>query len=85
MARNTGPKARVNRRLGQMVYESSGAVRAADRRESPPGMHTRGRRRSNFATALYEKQKVKQVVSDIGKDLGQSVTITDFSYFKIGE
>lgn len=32
-----------------------------------------------------EKQKVKQVVSDMGKDLGQPVTITDFSYFKIGE
>ena len=59
MARHTGPKGRINRRLGQMVYESSGAIRAADRRESPPGMHTRGRRRSNYATALYEKQKVK--------------------------
>ena len=32
----TGPKARVNRRLKAMVYESSGASRAMERRENPP-------------------------------------------------
>jgi small subunit ribosomal protein S4 len=59
MARYTGPKARVNRRLGSMVYESSGATRASSRRENPPGMHTRGRRPSNYGLALMEKQKIK--------------------------
>jgi small subunit ribosomal protein S4 len=59
MARNTGPKARVNRRLNAMVYESAGAVRAHQRREQPPGMHTRGRRPSNYGLALSEKQKIK--------------------------
>jgi len=59
MARYTGPKARINRRLGQMIYESRGAVRAMERRESPPGMHTRTRRPSNYGTALREKQKIK--------------------------
>ena len=59
MARYTGPKARVNRRLGSMVYESAGAVRAMGRRESPPGMHTRGRRPSNYGLALAQKQRIK--------------------------
>lgn len=59
MARNTGPKARVNRRLGQLIYETAGAARAMERRESPPGMHTRGRRPSNYGLALMEKQKIK--------------------------
>ncbi len=60
MARYTGPKARINRRLGAMIYENRGASRAYERRENqPPGMHTRGRRPSNYGTALKEKQKVK--------------------------
>lgn len=59
MAHHTGPKARINRRLGAMVYESAGAVRAAERRESPPGMHTRSRRTSNYGLALIQKQRIK--------------------------
>ena len=59
MARYTGPKARVNRRLGTLIYESSGAARAMERRDNPPGMHTRGRRPSNYGLALMEKQKIK--------------------------
>ena len=59
MARYTGPKARVNRRLSSQVYENSGATRAHERRDHPPGMHTRPRRPSNYGTALMEKQKVK--------------------------
>lgn len=59
MARHTGPKARVNRALGTMVYEESGARRAADRRQQPPGMHVRRRKPSVFGQALIEKQKIK--------------------------
>ena len=59
MSRNTGPKARINRRLGTLIYEDNGAARAMERRESPPGMHTRGRRPSNYGLALKEKQKIK--------------------------
>ena len=59
MARYTGPKARINRRLGMQIYESAGARRAADRRDHPPGMHTRGRRPSNYGLGLMEKQKIK--------------------------
>ena len=59
MARYTGPKARINRRLGGLIYESSGASRGYERRQQPPGMHTRGKRPSNYGQALYEKQKIK--------------------------
>ena len=59
MARYTGPKARINRRLGAMIYETAGAARAMERRNTPPGMHTRGRRPSNYGLALMEKQKIK--------------------------
>jgi len=59
MARYTGPKARINRRLGGLIYESRGAGRATERREQPPGMHTRPRRPSNYGLALMEKQKIR--------------------------
>ena len=59
MGHYTGPKARVNRRLGAMIYESSGARRAFQRRDHPPGMNTRPRRPSNYGLALMEKQKIK--------------------------
>lgn len=60
MGRYTGPKARINRRLGVLLYETAGAARATDRRATPPGMHTRGGRRpSNYGAALAEKQKIK--------------------------
>jgi hypothetical protein len=57
MARYTGPKGRINRRLGTLIYETAGASRALDRRPNPPGMHVRGRRPSNYGAALMEKQK----------------------------
>jgi small subunit ribosomal protein S4 len=59
MARYTGPKARVNRRLKALVYEDAGAARASERRDNPPGMHTRLRRTSNYGQGLMEKQKIK--------------------------
>lgn len=60
MGRYTGPKARINRRLGAMLYETAGATRAADRRNTAPGMHVRGGRRpSQYGAALAEKQKIK--------------------------
>ncbi len=60
MSRYTGPKGRINRRLGTLVYESGGATRAMEKRgKQPPGMHTRPKRPSNYGHALYEKQKIK--------------------------
>jgi small subunit ribosomal protein S4 len=74
MARYSGPKARINRRLGTMVYESRGAVRAMERREQPPGMHTRGRRPSNYGIALKEKQKIKHYYGLLEKQLQRYFT-----------
>ena len=59
MGRYSGPKARVNRRVGALIYENAGAARAFDRSNQPPGMHVRARRPSNFGAALMEKQKIK--------------------------
>ncbi len=59
MARYAGPKARVNRRFGALLFENAGAVRAYERREAPPGMHPKRQRGSNYGVALAEKQKIK--------------------------
>ncbi len=60
MARYTGPKTRINRRFGTLLFENGGAVKAFGRRkDSPPGMHPKPRRTSNYGTALAEKQKIK--------------------------
>ena len=59
MARYNGPKARVNRRLGTLIYETAGAARALERRDNPPGMHVKGRKLSNWGLASAEKQKIK--------------------------
>jgi small subunit ribosomal protein S4 len=59
MGRYTGPKGRINRRLGALVYESAGAIRALERRETPPGMYGRRKKFSTFGAAFAEKQKIK--------------------------
>ena len=60
MARYHGPKARINRRLGALIYETHGASKALERRENPPGMHVKGGRKlSNWGKASAEKQKIK--------------------------
>ena len=59
MARYHGPKGRINRRLGTLVYENAGAAKALERRDNPPGMHVKGRRLSNWGKASAEKQKIK--------------------------
>ncbi len=59
MGHYVGPKGRVNRRLGAMIYENHGAVKAFERRNYPPGMHTRRGKLSNYGIALNEKQKIK--------------------------
>lgn len=59
MARYTGPKGRINRRLGAMVFESAGATKAYSRRDSPPGMHPAPRKVSKYGESMREKQKVK--------------------------
>ena len=59
MGRYTGAKGRINRRLATMVYESAGAVRALERRETPPGMYGRRKKMTTYGSAFAEKQKMK--------------------------
>jgi small subunit ribosomal protein S4 len=63
MARHTGPKVKISRRLGVNVYENEKGRRALDRRPYPPGEHGRSRRRqpSEYSLQLQEKQKAKYI------------------------
>ena len=64
MARYTGPKVRLSRRLGINVFENAKGSKALERRPFPPGQHGRTRRRGNtseYLTQLQEKQKAKYI------------------------
>ena len=59
MGRYTGPKGRINRRLGAMVFENAGAVKALEKRPNPPGMSQRRRKVTTYGEALADKQTIK--------------------------
>jgi small subunit ribosomal protein S4 len=64
MARYTGPKVRVSRRLGTNIFENEKGRKALERRPFPPGQHGRTRRRNNaseYLGQLQEKQKAKYI------------------------
>jgi small subunit ribosomal protein S4 len=62
MARYTGPRARVSRRLNTNIWGTAGETKALDKRPYPPGEHGRTRRRGNaseYLIQLQEKQKAR--------------------------
>ncbi len=64
MARYTGPKVRISRRLNTNIFENAKGSKALDRRPFPPGAHGRTRRRnagSEYLAQLQEKQKAKYI------------------------
>ena len=64
MARYTGPKVRISRRLGVNIFENAKGTKALERRPFPPGAHGRTRRRSSdgeYLSQLQEKQKAKYI------------------------
>jgi small subunit ribosomal protein S4 len=64
MARYTGPKVRISRRLGINIFENAKGTKALERRPFPPGAHGRTRRRSSdgeYLSQLQEKQKAKYI------------------------
>jgi small subunit ribosomal protein S4 len=64
VARHTGPKVRLSRRLSTNLFENEKGRRALERRPFPPGAHGRTRRRSSgseYLTQLQEKQKAKYI------------------------
>ena len=59
MARYTGPRDKISRRFGVALF---GPSKALERRSYPPGQHgLRGgrRKKSDYAVALGEKQKLR--------------------------
>ena len=64
MARYTGPKVRLSRRLNTNLFENEKGRKALERRPFPPGQHGRTRRRSagsEYLAQLQEKQKAKYI------------------------
>ncbi|MFN3258270.1 MAG: 30S ribosomal protein S4 [Ilumatobacter sp.] len=64
MARYTGPKVRISRRLSTNIFENEKGRQALERRPFPPGQHGRTRRRnagSEYLVQLQEKQKAKYI------------------------
>ncbi|MFZ6004047.1 MAG: 30S ribosomal protein S4 [Actinomycetota bacterium] len=63
MARYTGPKVKISRRLGVNVFENDKGRKALEKRPYPPGEHGRSRRRqpSEYSMQLQEKQKAKHI------------------------
>lgn len=60
MARYTGPKARISRRFNEPILGDS---KALQKKNYPPGMHGKGKKRkqSEYAIQLAEKQKAKYI------------------------
>ncbi|MGB0884358.1 MAG: 30S ribosomal protein S4 [Flavobacteriales bacterium] len=59
MARYRGPKTKIARKFGEPIF---GADKTLEKRNFPPGQHGqsgRRRKKSEYATQLNEKQKVK--------------------------
>jgi len=70
MARYTGPKVRLSRRLSTNIFENEKGRKALDRRPFPPGAHGRTRRRnagSEYLAQLQEKQKAKYIYGVLEK------------------
>ena len=67
MARYTGPKDKINRRFGVPLF---GPSKALERRNYPPGPHglrSGRRKKSDYAIALGEKQKLKFIYGVLEK------------------
>jgi len=60
MARYTGPKSKISRRFSEPILGDS---KALQKKNYPPGMHGRGKRKkqSEYAVQLAEKQKAKYI------------------------
>src|ERR1044071_1753684 len=72
MARYTGPKVRVSRRLGTNIFENEKGRKALERRPFPPGAHGRTRRRnagSEYLAPLQEEQKAQYIYGVLARQL----------------
>lgn len=71
MARYTGPKQRLQRRIGEDLNLKTNALKTAKRINIVPGQHghKRSRRLSDYGIQLKEKQKVKYIYGVLEKQL----------------
>lgn len=71
MARYTGPKHKLQRKIGEDLNLKTNAVKSAKRLTVRPGQHgARGRRKlSDYGVQLKEKQKVKYIYGILEKQL----------------
>ena len=85
MARYTGPKVKISRRLGVNIFENDKGSKALNKRPYPPGEHGRSRRRqpSEYLLQLQEKQKAKYIYgvlerqfSNLYKEASRSKDVT---------
>mgnify|MGYP001814744890 FL=1 len=70
MARYTGPKVRISRRLSVNIFENEKGRQALERRPLPPRQHGRPRRRnagSEYLAQMQEKQKAKYIYGVLEK------------------
>ena len=70
LARYTGPKVRISRRLSVNIFENEKGRQALERRPFPPGQHGRTRRRnagSEYLAQMQEKQKAKYIYGVLEK------------------
>ena len=88
MARYTGPKARVSRRLGSNIWGTKGENIAMEKRPYPPGEHGRTRRRGNvseYLLQMQEKQKARFTYGVMEKQFRRYYEEANRSAGKTGE
>ncbi|WP_162341816.1 30S ribosomal protein S4 [Cyclobacterium salsum] len=74
MARYRGPKAKIARKFGEPI---EGQSKVLQKKNYPPGMHGRGRRKkqSEFAIQLMEKQKAKYIYGILERQFARMFNI----------
>lgn len=74
MARYRGPKAKIARKFGEPI---EGQSKVLQKKNYPPGMHGRGRRKkqSEYAIQLMEKQKAKYIYGILERQFAKMFNI----------
>lgn len=86
MARYTGPKQRLQRRIGEDLGLKTNALKTAKRINVVPGLHghKRARRLSDYGVQLKEKQKAKYIYGVLEKQLKKLFVLAEQSSLGTG-
>ncbi len=87
MARYTGPKQRLQRRIGEDLGLKTNALKTAKRINVRPGQHghKRTRRVSEYGTQLQAKQRVKYIYGILEKQLRKLFELSKSSSMSTGQ